>query len=753
LNPVSSAIASQSRNASPRFFRSWESRTALLLFVAALACVIATYAAFTETPPLGNDPDTVIWLLNLDLILLLGLVALIARRLVSLWSGRKRKLAGSGLHVRLVYTFSLLAAAPVIIMTITSAFFFHFGVQTWFSERVKTAIDESQAVAQAYFEEHREVIRADTLAMANDLDRNAAFLIANDAALEKIVQTQSMLRNLSEVLIFDSTGHVLARSGLTFSLEFEEVPKYALRQANDGEVAVMTGANEDRIRALIKLNNFIDTYLYVGRMVDPKVLSHMAATKEATEDYKNLQERYSDLEIMVTMIFVVIGLMLLMGAIWYGLILARELVSPIGALISVADRVRAGDLTARVPEQKTVEEFDYLASAFNRMTIQIQEQQSELIAANRQLDLRRRLIESVLKGISSGVLGLDVKGTINLANNSALQLLGFKEKEVVSKTIKDVIPDVAELLEQAHARPHKTTQAEIPFMQKDGTKRIFLVRIVIEMIGEEEIGAILTFDDITELQSAQRKAAWADVARRIAHEIKNPLTPIHLSAERLKRKYLKQITEDADTFTQYTETIIRNVDDIGRMVAEFSAFARMPDPVLKPGNLVRDVEEVLFQYRQSRSDVTFNFIHKDRNGFLTQYDPQQLRQALNNLIQNAIDSVDSSREKEPKNTARIDVLLGFYDKDEIVIAVTDSGLGLPKNVNPSQLTEPYVTHKPKGTGLGLAIVKKIMEDHDGSILLGAPEWLQSMDGFEDIGGATVALLIPLRIPQDEIAAA
>lgn len=753
MNPSVNTVANQAQAHPKRDLRSWESRAALFLLIASLGCGVATYAALTETPPFGNDSDTVIWLLNLDLILLLMLVGLIARRIVSLWSGRRRRLAGSGLHVRLVYIFSFLAAAPVIVMTFTSVFFFHFGVQTWFSERVKTAVNESQAVAQAYFDEHREVIRADTMAMANDLDRSSSFLTANDDALEKVVQTQSMLRNLSEVIIFDLSGRILARSALTFSLEFEEVPKFAIRQANEGEVVIMTGENDDRIRALVKLNNYIDTYLYVGRMVDPKVLTHMKATREATEDYADLQARYASLEILVTMIFVVVGLVLLLTAIWYGLILARDLVSPISALISATDRVRAGDLMARVPEQSSAEEFDYLASAFNRMTRQIQEQQSELIAANRQLDHRRRLIESVLTGVSAGVLGVDANNRINLANASAQELLNDEGKGLEGKLISDVMPELSELLAQAHARPHKTTQAEVPIIQKNGTKRLFLVRIVIEMIGDEDMGAILTFDDITELQSAQRKAAWADVARRIAHEIKNPLTPIHLAAERLKRKYSTLAGDNSENFSQYTDTIIRNVEDIGRMVSEFSAFARMPDPVLTQRNISQDIEDALFLHRQAWPYIRFRFITEGTKDVHTSCDVQQIRQALNNLIQNAADSIDMRREAEADSPACIDILLALYGDDELAIAVTDSGIGLPKNENPARLTEPYVTHKPKGTGLGLAIVKKIMEDHDGSLLLGAPEWLQSIKSWENLGGATMVLLFPLRSAHEGVMAA
>jgi two-component system nitrogen regulation sensor histidine kinase NtrY len=722
------------------FLRKWRTKLAGLLILSLMASGIATYAAFTETSPFGRDPDTIIWLLNLDLIILLLLVALITRRIVSLWSGKKRGLAGSHLHVRLVYTFSVLAAAPAIIMTVFSVFFFHFGVQTWFSQRVQTAIRESQAVAGAYLDEHRQIIRADTLAMASDLEREAGLLMSNEEGFQKFVQTQSLLRNLSEVIVFDRSGRVLARSGLTFSLEFETVPEDALQRAEDGEVVLMTGGNDDRVRALVKLDNFVSTFLYVGRMVDPKVLSHVASTREASKDYDDLQARYSSLQVTFTMMFVVVGLVLLTLAMWFGLILARQLVTPISTLISTADRVRAGDFSARVPEQKTLQEFDYLAQAFNRMTKQIQEQQSELIEANRQLDTRRRFTESVLTGVSAGVLGIDMQGKINIANSSAAKLLGF-EGEITGKKIDEIFPALSGLIEQAHKRPGKTTQAEIPYVQQSGAQRFFLARIVIELIGDREVGAILTFDDITELQSAQRKAAWADVARRIAHEIKNPLTPIQLSAERLKRKYLKQITDDPETFSQCTDTIIKQVEDIGRMVSEFSSFARMPEPIIKSENLSRHVQEALFLYKQAHRDIAFAY--KETSGdIFAQFDSQQIRQALTNLIQNAVDSLEAGAQ-QPGVKRKINVYVGTYGKDEAVVAVSDNGPGLPKNANPESLTEPYVTHKPKGTGLGLAIVKKIMEDHKGRLVLGTQDWMKKLEGWEDFGGATVALVLSI----------
>lgn len=730
--------------------RLWQNRLAGFLILAGIISGVATYAALTETPPFGNNPDTVIWLLNLDLVILLLLGTLVARRIVGLWSGRKRGLAGSHLHVRLVYIFSVLAVVPAIIMTVFSVFFFHFGVQMWFSQRVQTAVNESQAVAEAYLEEHQQAIRADTLAMANDLDREAHILLTNENAFAKVIQTQSYLRNLSEAIVFDSEGRILARSNLTFSLEFEEIPFYAMQQATEGEVVIMTGGADDRVRALVKLSNFIDSYLYVGRMVDPQVLSHLDSTRRASQDYANLQSRYSSLQITFTLIFVTVALLLLFAAIWFGLVLARQLVTPISTLMTTVERVRAGDLAARVPEEKTIQEFEFLARSFNRMTRQIQEQQSELIQTNRQLDRRRRFTETVLAGVTSGVIGVDKSGEIHVANMAASELLGMVESELIGHDITGIIPEIQTLLDQAHKRSGKITEAEIPFkLKSDKTQKIFLMRIAIELIGEEDMGAILTFDDITALQAAQRKAAWADVARRIAHEIKNPLTPIQLSAERLRKKYLHQIKDDPETFSQCTDTIVRHVEDIGRMVNEFSSFARMPDPIMKRENLNAQVKDALVLHIQAHPGIRFSQTGFDLYSFMAHCDTQQIRQALNNLLQNAIDSIEARQEEERTfkkeiKEGHIDIMIAPYGSDEVVIAVTDNGFGLPKEETAARLVEPYVTHKKKGTGLGLAIVKKIMEDHGGDLMLGPPpEWLKSIPGWRDLGGATVALVLPM----------
>ncbi|MCK6417447.1 MAG: PAS domain-containing sensor histidine kinase [Alphaproteobacteria bacterium] len=726
----------------PRPF--WQRALIPVLAILITVLGLATYAAFNEMPPFGKDPKNVLWVLNIDLVALLLLLALVAQRVVALWLSRRRGLAGSHLHVRLVYIFSLLAAVPAIIMTVFAALFFHFGVQAWFSERVRTAVFESQAVAESYLAEHKQVIRADILAMANDLDRQAALLVSNDEAFSRVLQTQSVLRNLSEVVVFDSRGNVLSRSGLTFSLEFDLVPDYALTQAREGDVVVMTGTQDDRVRALVKLANFSDAYLFVGRMVDPDVLSHLSATKEASEDYQSLENKITDLQLSVTLIFIVVGLLLLSSATWFGLILARQLVSPIGTLVSAVERVRLGELTVRVPEESGLPEFDTLARAFNRMTRQIAEQQGALLEANQQIDDRRRLIESVLTGVSSGVIGVDTAGVINLANASASALLHHAKADLSGKQLRDIIPEFLPLLEQAHEKPQRMLQADIAYHREGSPRQILLVRIVIERLGDQEAGAIITFDDITDLQSAQRKAAWADVARRIAHEIKNPLTPIQLSAERLRRKYLEQIKTDPEIFAQCTETIVKNVEDIGRMVNEFSAFARMPEPVMAWEMLGQTIDETLFLQRQAHPDVQFDFQRPQGKDIAARIDARQIRQALTNLLQNALDSIQMRREVQPSDQtpARIQIIAGARDPDMLYIAVSDNGLGFPPSVDTKHLVEPYVTHKPKGTGLGLAIVKKIMEDHNGDVMMGAPDWLRTQTSWTDLRGATIVLLLP-----------
>jgi two-component system nitrogen regulation sensor histidine kinase NtrY len=705
------------------------------LAFAALASGMATYAAITGLPPFGPSGITVLPLLLLNLVLLLLLGALVAKRLVEVWAQRRRGLAGSRLHVRLVVLFSVVALMPTIIVAVFSYLFLSFGLQAWFSDRVRTALSESLAVAEAYLHEHQQVIRADVLAMASDLNRDSYILSFNHDRLAEVVAREAALRSLNEVVIFDLQGHILARSGFTFSLEFGLVPEWAMRQAREGDVAILTGDNEDRVRALVRLDQFPGAFLYVGRFIEPQVLYHMEQTQRAVAQYERLEGERSGVQITFAIVFLVVALLFLFAAVWVGLNFATQLAKPISGLIEAAERVRGGDLSARVAEGESDEEFASLSRAFNRMTSQLQSQQGELIEANRQLDQRRRFTETVLAGVSAGVVGLDQHGCLNLPNRSASLLLATDLDLRIGEDLTEIVPEMSELLTEASRRPDRLAQSQIQIMRR-GRNHVLLVRIVAEQEEGEVKGYIVTFDEVTELLAAQRKAAWADVARRIAHEIKNPLTPIQLSAERLRRKYLHEIRSDPETFAICTDTIIRHVEDIGRMVDEFSSFARMPAPVIKPENALEICRQAVFLQRNAHIEIDYEIVAPDTAPSLA-CDARLIGQALTNLLKNAAESIEG-REGDSVTLPRGHITLRFevLAEGHTVIAVEDNGKGLPQQER-ERLTEPYVTTRAKGTGLGLAIVKKIMEEHGGGLAL------EDREG----GGAVVKLTFPDAEPR------
>jgi two-component system, NtrC family, nitrogen regulation sensor histidine kinase NtrY len=711
-------------------------KSALALALAALGSGVATYLSLTGTPPFGPHPNAVLTLLNLDLVLLLALGTLVAKRLLQVWAERRRGLAGSRLQIRLVVLFSLIAVMPTIIVAIFSYLFFSFGVESWFSNKVRTAVSESHAVAEAYMREHKRAIRADALAMANDLNRDAAELELNPQQLTEVVSAQAALRGLSEAMVFDRSGQILARSSLSFTLGFEPLPENAIRDADAGDVAVMTSDSDDRVRALVRLDQFGPVYLYVGRYIEPRVLNYMVETQRAVDQYERMESQRSGFQVTFALIYLMVAMLFLVTAVAIGIHFATRLSVPISRLAAAAEQVRGGDLATRVPEGEKDDELATLSRAFNRMTYRIESQQRELREANRQLDERRRFTEAVLTGVSAGVIGLDRSGRINLPNRSASALLGVDLEPRVGHDLSAVAPEMASLLREAADRPNRLAQSQVQ-LARGNSSRTLLVRIAAEYHEREVSGFVVTFDDITELLSAQRKAAWADIARRIAHEIKNPLTPIQLSAERLKRRYLKEIKRDAQSFMICTDTIIRHVGDIGRMVDEFSAFARMPAPVLKPENLAEIVRQAAFLQRTAHRDITFD-IALPQNAPVVSCDARMVGQAVVNIVKNAIEAIEARITEEPASgPGQIRVSLSeTAGRAEVV--VEDNGKGLPLEGR-ERLTEPYVTTRAKGTGLGLAIVKKIMEDHRGELLL--------EDG--ESGGARVRLifLAETRSPQ------
>jgi two-component system, NtrC family, nitrogen regulation sensor histidine kinase NtrY len=712
---------------------------AVALTLAVIAAGAATYAALTQTLPIAQDQNTVTLLLTLDGVLLLALGAVVARRIVALWVERQRGMAGSRLHMRLVAAFSLLAVLPAIIMAIFSALFFYVGLQSWFSDRVRVVVDESLAVAEGYLQEHQRTLSRDVEVMRNDIARLSPSVYWDPPRFRQFFLLQALQRSVTEAVIFDGQGRVEVAFGLGFAFDAASVNPADLERARKGEVALIVSESGNRVNAVIQLDADFDRFLLAGRPVESRVLEHMDATKSAVQEYRQMQGQRFGLQARMTVIFVGIAVLLLLAAIWMGLNVATYLVAPIGALIAAAERVRAGDLSVRVPDGKDepIDELSSLSRAFNRMTSQLEAQRADLVEANHQLDLRRRFTEAVLSGVSAGVMGLDATGKVHLPNRSAALLLGVDDPQsLVGRSLLQVAPEMAALMDNARPRAGRPTEGQVQ-LRRLGHLRTLLVRIAVEMAEGEVRGYVVTFDDISELLSAQRKAAWADVARRIAHEIKNPLTPIQLSAERLRRKYMKEIVSDPEGFKAMTDTIVRHVDDIGRMADEFSSFARMPQPVMRRTVMQDLCRHAITLQASAYPAIAFSCDVPDVPLYVT-CDHRQIAQALTNLLKNAGEAIEARLEDTapgvPPPSGSIALRLETVE-DCVALSVEDNGKGLPPLDERDRLTEPYVTTRAKGTGLGLAIVKKIMEDHAGTVRL------DDRPG----GGARVTLTWPMTI--------
>lgn len=700
------------------------------LAAAAVVSGMATVATLTAPESDSYDVLTVVSLLYIDGMILLLLSIVVGWRLYLIWQERRRRAAGSSLQGRLVTLFSFVAVTPAILVAVFSALFLNHGLEVWFSDRVNSALKQSLIVSKSYLDEHRKTISSDALTIASELNRNAPQLVGNNFAMSQILTSFSVNRSLSKAIAIDGAGNVLAQSRLSFAEGLESILPAAFARASEGQIAVLDSADSERVRALIKLNRFIDTYLVVERYVDARVINHIESINKAVSQYQEMKEKRGGFQITFVVIFAVVALLLLLAAAWIGLTVARQLATPISNLIRAAEEVSKGDLAVRVSVAEEDDEIRDLGQSFNKMTSQLESQRDGLIDANRELDERRRFTETVLTGVSAGVIGLDKDGRIHLPNRSASSLLETDLDSAIGHKLSDVIPEMTELLGSVMQQGGRMHQGDVDLI-RSGSHITLHVRIAAEYLDGQTIGYVITFDDVTELLSAQRKAAWADVARRIAHEIKNPLTPIQLSAERLQRKYAKEITSDPDVFASCISTIIRQVEDIGRMVDEFSAFARMPEPAMKNENISEICRQAVFLEENRTPEITFsvNYPETDVTCFC---DGRQISRALTNLLKNASESVISHIEEMAANAeggnppkGKISVSLQtpsvISESDQqatemVRITIRDNGKGLPVE-NRDRLTEPYVTTRTKGTGLGLAIVKKIIEDHNGDLRL------------------------------------
>ncbi len=609
----------------------------------------------------------------------------------------------------------IVSLAPAALVALLASVYYYLGIETLFNETVSGALSETVQVAELYLKEHKENIRADVLSVANDLDRNAYLLTTDKEAMEVFLNQQSYLRDLAEIMLF-TKSRAVAYSYLSFPLLFEQLSEQVLELAGRGEVVILDTDIEDRVRAIIKLDNFADTYLLVGRYIDKEILNHLKTTQGSVSQYQQLWHRIKATQYNLIAAFILLSIILCALAIFVAMKLARKITLPINLLVNATSKISAGDFSTHVPELQSDDEIAILAKAFNKMTKRLAGQTNELLNANALLDERRAFIEMVLKEISTCVLVLGTNGTITLCNDAACKLLFLESSSIINHPYQEIMGEIEELLERSRTTPTEITEDNLN-IERNGRLLYLFVRIGTELSPEQEITSfIVTFDDTTSIVQAQKAAAWADVARRIAHEVKNPLTPIQLAAEQIGRKFQPKSKEDKEMLERYINTITNHVHDIGNIVEDFVKFAKIPAPRPSTIELVSLIDEVIFSYQNTAPYIKYTFDKSVKKCYIV-CDKTQVSQVVINLLKNATEAIESRRTALGSGfEGHIDTYC-IVDKESgiVTVEISDNGGGVPLPLD--RVFEPYVTTKPKGTGLGLSIVRKIVEDHGGTLSL------------------------------------
>jgi two-component system nitrogen regulation sensor histidine kinase NtrY len=709
--------------------------TGLVVVSLSVVWALATFLILTNLTPIAPREGIVYVVLFVNLLFIVAMIAIIAVHGMGLWRAWEKKVPGARLHARIVVLFSLIAALPALFLAIAATTTFSRALDNWFNQQTVSIVRNSLGVAHAYLDEHGQVIRTDIVNMAKDLDEAAATVARDPRRFRELMFAQAGLRDLPVAYVVDGKGAVKVAALENERIPYIAPPEHLLRAADAGQVPLLMPRDTFRVAAITKLHSYPDSYLYVARGVDPQVVRHLRQTEAGVQRYESLRQVRGGLKFAHGMMYLMISLTAMLAAIWVGIWFAGQFVAPIRRLISAAQHVARGNLKVELPLRRGEGDLRRLSMNFNAMTKELERQRTDLVTANTQLNDRRRFMEAVLSGVSAGVIGLDRDDRITLANRSAEKLLGLEGADLVGRPLAEAVPEFAAIVsgDDLKGRPQHQVTLII-----GAEERNFSVRVTREAQGEEDYGSVLTFDDVTELVSAQRTSAWADVARRIAHEIKNPLTPIQLSAERLRRKYGNVIVEDREIFERCTDTIIRQVGDVTRMVDEFSAFARTPKPQMEDQDIRDVVRAAVLDRHVTTADITFE-TNVGKEPIIVTCDRRLVSQAVSNLVKNAQEALQTYGEgatKEPGWHGRIETLVR-RNGDRVDIEVIDNGPGLPKH-NRNRLLEPYVTTKGnKGTGLGLAIVMKSVEQHGGTL---------SLEDAPPAPGRTHGALVRISLP-------
>jgi two-component system, NtrC family, nitrogen regulation sensor histidine kinase NtrY len=677
----------------------------------ALLSAFLTFVVLTGLTAIEPTGVVVVSFILINAATILLLVGIIVSEVWQVMQARRRGKAAARLHIQIVSLFSVIAVLPAVLVAIIANVTIDRGLDRLFSGPMREVIQNSLSIAQAYTNEHAQLISGDIQGMANDIAHARPLFDQDRGTFRELLTASAAARNLPAAMLIDKDRNILETAQTGIQLRFAMPEPEFLNGVSD-TVPSISVFPENYVAAVIRLRAFNDTFLYVARLLDPHVVAQLAQTEASVAEYGQLESRRFSVQVNFALMFAVIALTILMASVLIGLNFANWLVVPIRRLMSAANIVSTGDLHVQVPVHRSEGDLAQLGETFNKMTQELRTQRDDLVNASELIDSRRRFIEAVLSSASAGIIGVDASGSVGILNRSAEKLIGHAESETLDHPLSDVLPELDDMMKSAREGTQRLVQGQITLL-RDGHERNLSVRVSAEQTSQSRDSYIITLDDITDLVSAQRTSAWGDVARRIAHEIKNPLTPIQLSAERIRRKFGKVITEDKAIFEQCTDTIVRQVDDIRRMVDEFSRFARMPKPVMEGEDVADTVRQAVFLMRVGHPDIDIEADIKEEP-MRAQFDRRLISQALTNIIKNATEAIEAVP-AEQVGKGRIDVIAA-RENDDIVIDVIDNGIGLPK-VSRARLLEPYVTTREKGTGLGLAIVGRVLEDHGGRIEL------------------------------------
>ena len=672
-----------------------------------------------------------------DLIYVITIVAFVILRILRIISQRRQRSAGSQLHLRLTGFFTVMALLPTIGVAIFATFTVNMGLEAWFSDRVQSVIGASRSAAEAYETEQREAMVEDITALANELGNFRKSRFGADSSefrthLAKL--QQEMQRGMKEAFVIDDKGKIKLRGFRNYAFDYDE-PEPALFDSALKQVQIIEDWDNNEIRALVYIDGFPGHYLYVTRLVDGNLLNLLDDTQETASLYQQLENEKGKVLFNFALVYLAFAILMIVSSVLLGLWFAERLSRPIGRLTGAAQKIAEGELNVRVREESGDDEIAQLSKLFNRMTVQLKIQRDKLLQNTSQIDERRRLFDSVLASVTSGVIGLNPSGKISFINRSAISLLNCDHKNLENTTLDILVPEFAPMYTALFADNLKSFQQEIKLLRA-GRLENLLVRMAPMKDEDDKIdGFVVAFDDVTQLVSAQRAAAWGDVAQRIAHEIKNPLTPIRLSAERIKRKFMPIVDREGDTLANMTEVIVRQTNDLSRIVDEFSKFARMPEPEKQSEDIIKVVNSAISLQESGFPEILFkrNIVE---GPIMFELDATMISQVLINLLKNAGESIESrqSKEESSKVKGQIDIIVVRHDTF-LEVSVVDNGIGLP--ADRARLFEPYVTTRENGTGLGLAIVKKIIEEHGGTFRLeDAPEYKNS----SKVGAAAIIAL-------------